>query len=168
MRPLLCCARRASVIFIVIFAFVFFSSAAHAERGPTPKELYYADAFADHYGVPRALVYAIITQESGWNPDAVSVDGAEGIMQLMPSTAARFGVENPFSLLDNLRGGVEYLSVLMGKFPDLREVVAAYYCGAHHIARSRLNYSNPGVIAYVRSVRRIYIGELDQEAADEQ
>lgn len=155
--------RRGTVILLALASVSLASRAAWAERGPTPEELYYADAFADHYQVPRALVYAIITQESGWNTSAVSSAGAEGIMQLMPGTAERFGVSNPFSLIDNLRGGVEYLAFLMRKFPDLREVVAAYYCGGHNIARSRLNYSNPAVIAYVRSVRRIYIHMLERE-----
>ena len=62
---------------------------------PTPELQYYADAYADHYGVPRALVHAIIEQESGWNPAALSNMGAAGLMQLMPKTAERYGVREP-------------------------------------------------------------------------
>src|SRR5664279_2010356 len=49
--------------------------------------VYYADAYADHYHLPRELVHAIITQESGWNQAARSSLGAIGLMQLMPATA---------------------------------------------------------------------------------
>lgn len=151
--------RTACLLVLTVLALAL-PSIAHAEHGPTPRELYYANAFADHYGVPRDLVYAIITQESGWNPRAVSSTDAEGIMQLMPATADRFGVQDRFSLVDNLRGGIRYLAVLIRKFGDLREVVAAYYCGGHPIARRHLDYSNPEVVAYVKSVRRIYVREL--------
>jgi soluble lytic murein transglycosylase-like protein len=52
---------------------------------------YYAAAYARHYGLPVEFVRAVIEQESGWRPCAVSVKGAVGLMQLMPSTAARPG-----------------------------------------------------------------------------
>lgn len=137
---------------------------AHAHAHADHQEIaYYADQFADHFGVPRELVRAIITQESGWNPNAVSSKGAIGLMQLMPATAARYQVENPLDAIDNLRGGVSYLADLSRQFDgDLRLVVAAFYVGEHPIQRRLLQYSNRDVYAYVESVRRLYSREVAQ------
>jgi soluble lytic murein transglycosylase-like protein len=128
--------------------------AAHAQDQVT---MYYANAYADHYGVPRALVDAIIEQESDWNPLAQSVKDAEGLMQLMPATAAMYGVRNRYDILENLSGGVRYLADLLNEFHgDMRLAVAAYYCGSQHILRRGLSYRNRDVVAYVQSVRRHY------------
>jgi soluble lytic murein transglycosylase-like protein len=121
-----------------------------------PDEVYYANAYADHYHVPRFLVHAIITQESGWNCRLVSNKGAMGCMQLMPKTAKKYGVRNPFSISENMSGGVKYLAELIQEFGDLRLVAAAYYAGSHRLELRGLNYSNADVTSYVRSVRRIY------------
>jgi soluble lytic murein transglycosylase-like protein len=127
----------------------------------TPALLYYADAYADHYGVPRVLVHSIISQESNWNPKATSSKGAAGIMQLMPGTALKYGVRNPYSLLENLNGGVQYLADLLKEFHgDMRLAVAAYYCGAHRLEECGLAYRNQDTIAYVEAVRRRYRYEL--------
>jgi hypothetical protein len=61
----------------------------------SPVLLYYADAYADHYHVPRALFRAIVSQESNWNPLALSDKGAMGLMQLMPATAREYDISNP-------------------------------------------------------------------------
>jgi len=127
--------------------------------------VYYADAYADHYGVPRALVHAIIAQESAWNPLAISKKKAEGLMQLMPATAAMYGVGNRFSVIENLGGGIQYLSELMSAFHgDMRLAVAAYYCGPSHILQKGLAYHNPDVLAYVEAVRARYRREVSKEA----
>src|SRR5215831_16933257 len=90
----------------------------------------WVEYFAAAYRVPVELVEAIIDEESGWNPYAVSSKGAGGIMQLMPETAIRFGVHNRFRVAENIRGGVAYLAWLSSKFKgDLRLVTAAYYVG---------------------------------------
>ncbi len=126
-----------------------------------PEIVYYANAYADHYHVPRALVHAVITQESGWNRNAHSSKGATGLMQLLPGTAARFAVRNPTAISDNISGGVQYLALLIAMFRgDLRLAVAAYYCGEHHIKQRGLNYQNPEVIAYVLAVQRLYDREI--------
>jgi len=130
-----------------------------------PEAVYYADAYADHYGVPRALVHAIIAQESAWNPLAISKKKAEGLMQLMPATAAMYGVGNRFSVIENLGGGIQYLSELMSAFHgDMRLAVAAYYCGPSHILQKGLAYHNPDVLAYVEAVRARYRREVSKEA----
>ncbi len=149
---------------VVALLFMLFAiNKAEAQRENTPSEaLYYADAYADHYHVPRELVHAIIAQESGWRRTAVSEKGAVGLMQLMPGTAQRFGVRDRNSVSDNIGGGVRYLALLLQEFSgDLRLVVAAYYCGARPLAMRGLNYSNADVVAYVKAVRRRYLKEIE-------
>jgi soluble lytic murein transglycosylase-like protein len=114
---------------------------------------YYAAA----YRVPVELVAAIIDEESGWNPYAVSKKGAAGIMQLMPATAMRYGVRNRFVVQDNIRGGVVYLAWLKQRFNgDLRLITAAYYVGESRISLRGLEYSSPDVQGYVKRVAQRY------------
>lgn len=130
-------------------------------RARNAEAVYYSDAYADHFRVPRALVRAIIQQESNWNPRAISDKGAAGLMQLMPATARVYQVQNRFSITENLSGGVRYLADLLQQFGgETRLAVAAYYCGSHRIARHGLEYANSDVVAYVEAVRRRYIREL--------
>ena len=117
----------------------------------------WAAYYAAIYHVPVELVAAVIDEESGWNPYAVSAKGAAGIMQLMPATALRFGVRNRFLVQENIRGGVAYLAWLSDKFRgDLRLVTAAYYVGEYPIALRGLDYSSPDVQRYVRWVAGRY------------
>ena len=128
-------------------------AADHAEAA------YYADAYARHYHVPAELVHAIIRQESNWNQHAISNNKALGLMQLMPGTAARFGVRNPLEMSQNVGGGVRYLHALLGQYHgDVRLAVAAYYAGEHRI--HSIQYSNAEVIRYVQEVRERYLQEL--------
>ena len=114
---------------------------------------YYAAA----YRVPVELVAAIIDEESGWNPYAVSKKGAVGIMQLMPATAMRYGVRNRFVVQDNIRGGVVCLAWLKHRFNgDLRLITAAYYVGESPIALWGQQYSSPDVHGYVQRVALRY------------
>lgn len=117
----------------------------------------WAEYYATVYQVPLDLVEAIIDVESDWNPNAISDKGAVGLMQLMPQTAARFGVRNRFHLDENIRGGVAYLAWLNQKFSgDLRLVTAAYYVGEAPILSRRLEYSSADVQGYVKRVARRY------------
>jgi soluble lytic murein transglycosylase-like protein len=117
----------------------------------------WAEYYAAMYQVPIELVAAIIDEESGWNPYAVSSKGAAGIMQLMPATAMRFGVRNRFVVQENIRGGVAYLAWLKPKFNgDLRLITAAYYVGECAISSRGLKYSSPDVQAYVKRVAQRY------------
>jgi soluble lytic murein transglycosylase-like protein len=125
----------------------------------------WAEYYATVYQVPVDLVEAIIDEESGWNPSAISAKGAVGLMQLMPRTAARFGVRNRFHLDENIRGGVAYLAWLNQKFSgDLRLVTAAYYVGEAPILSRRLEYSSADVQAYVNRVARRYRARRRQRA----
>jgi soluble lytic murein transglycosylase-like protein len=156
--------KKLTLVFVASAVFVFSVEypSAHAQ---TPETVYYADAYADHYGVPRALVHAIIAQESAWNPLAISRKNAEGLMQLMPATAAMYGVGNRLSAIENLGGGVQYLSELLTAFHgDMRLAVAAYYCGPSHILQKGLAYRNQDVLAYVEAVRARYRREVSEEA----
>lgn len=155
---------KASPLYLfAVFSFVVvMRPAAHAQDQVT---MYYANTYADHYGVPRALVDAIIEQESDWNPLAQSVKDAEGLMQLMPNTAAVYGVRNRYDNLENLSGGVRHLADLLSEFHgDMRLAVAAYYCGPRHILQRGFSYSNPDVLRYVESVRRRYQSDLRSQA----
>jgi soluble lytic murein transglycosylase-like protein len=146
-------------LFITLIAFACCSRVVYAAAADQ-ETMYYANAYADHYGVPRPLVYAIISQESGWNRSAISSSGALGLMQLMPGTAREYGVQRPFAKSDNIGGGVRYLADLLAQFGDMRLAVAAYYTGEHRIHRRGLAFQNRAVVAYVEQVRRRYRREL--------
>lgn len=118
---------------------------------------YYVSAYAQRYGVPIALVRAIVQQESGWQRCPVSSKGAKGLMQLMPETAKRLGVNDRCDIAQNISGGVRYLAWLMRRFHgDLRLVAAAYYAPEQVVANRGLNYANSDVVAYVAQVRARY------------
>lgn len=125
--------------------------------GQTASFLEVADRWADHFGVARELVRAVIEAESNWNVRAVSPAGAVGLMQLMPETAAAFGVRNRFDAAENIRGGAAYLAFLLERFDgDLRLVVAAYNAGHGRIGRAGLRYRNPETVSYARRVAHLY------------
>jgi soluble lytic murein transglycosylase-like protein len=80
--------------------------------------------------VDEAVVRAIIHAESAFNPNALSRVGAQGLMQLMPATARRFGVGNAFDASQNIAGGVQYLAWLLKRFKgDVALAAAGYNAG---------------------------------------
>ncbi|HEY5971177.1 MAG TPA: lytic transglycosylase domain-containing protein [Pseudoxanthomonas sp.] len=79
------------------------------------------------YGVDEAIVRAIIHAESSFNPLALSHAGAQGLMQLMPPTARRFGVTDSYNASQNIRGGVQYLAWLLKRFNGNLTLAAAGY-----------------------------------------
>lgn len=107
--------------------------------------------------VDAALLHAVITAESGYNPAAVSNKGAVGLMQLMPETARRYGVENSFDPAQNIHGGTRYLSDLLQMFNNNLELaVAAYNAGENAVIRH--GYSIPPyreTLAYVPKVLKL-------------
>ena len=82
---------------------------------------------AREFGVEEAVVRAIIHAESAFNPTALSRAGAQGLMQLMPPTARRFGVSDSYDAGQNIRGGVQYLSWLLRRFNGNLTLAAAGY-----------------------------------------
>ncbi len=94
-----------------------------------------ADEAAGRHGIDPLLVDSVIRVESNYNPLAVSPKGAEGLMQLIPSTARRFGVTNSFDVRENIEAGVTYLKYLLDMFGDDRLAVAAYNAGESAVIR---------------------------------
>jgi soluble lytic murein transglycosylase-like protein len=95
-------------------------------------------AAARRHGVDESVVRAIIHAESAFNPNALSRVGAQGLMQLMPATARRFGVGNAFDANQNIRGGVEYLAWLLQRFNgDLTLAAAGYNAGEGAVDKYR-------------------------------
>jgi len=86
--------------------------------------------YSAKYGISTALIKSIITAESCFNSEAVSSKGAQGLMQLMPDTAERFGVADSFDTDANIKGGTRYLKFLLEYFEDdLLDAIAAYNSG---------------------------------------
>ena len=93
---------------------------------------------AQRYGVDSNLVKAVIRAESNFNPVAQSNKNAQGLMQLIPDTSARFNVKKPFDPEQNLRGGLAYLRWLLAYFEgDVSLVAAAYNAGEGAVNRYR-------------------------------
>jgi len=110
------------------------ATGVRATRPASPAASQQYDALIDQnardYGVRADLVRAVIQVESAFNPRARSPKGAMGLMQLMPGTAAEFGVGNPYNAADNIRGGVAYLRTLLDRYgSDERLALAAYNAG---------------------------------------
>ena len=94
------------------------------------------DRIAERHEVDRDLVHSVIRIESNYNPYAISVKGALGLMQLYPSTARRFGVANAFNPAQNVDGGVRYLKYLLEHYKGDRHLaLAAYNAGEGSVER---------------------------------
>ena len=109
---------------------------------------------AEKYNIDNELIRAMIQVESGWNTDAVSNKGAQGLMQLMPRTAAMLGVDDPFDPVQNIEGGVRYISDLTDKYRgDIEKALAAYNAGPARVDSGNI----PDVSKrYVRNIMAIY------------
>jgi hypothetical protein len=112
---------------------------------------------ANRYGIPERLVTALIRAESGFNPRAVSRKGAQGLMQLMPSTASVLGVRNSFDPRENIEGGVRHLRGLLDRFPgNLSFAIAAYNAGEKAVTAYGGIPPYPETQDYVVRVLRYY------------
>ncbi|MCB9793292.1 MAG: lytic transglycosylase domain-containing protein [Alphaproteobacteria bacterium] len=87
------------------------------------------------YGVPAELIKAVCLAESGMNPNAVSKAGAQGLMQLMPDTAAELAVTDPFDPHQSIDGGARYLARQLKAFGSTRLALAAYNAGPHNVRK---------------------------------
>lgn len=113
----------------------------------------------ERFGVDPILAKAVIQVESNFNPDVVSHKGARGLMQLMPATARRFGVSSIHDPEENIRGGVEYLSILQRLFPNnLSHVLAAYNAGEGAVSRYRGIPPYQETQSYVVKALSVYYG----------
>ncbi len=95
------------------------------------------DSVAAAHGVPPQLVRAVIKVESDYQERARSRKGAMGLMQLMPDTARRFSVADPYNPRQNLEGGITYLKTLLDRFPTTSLALAAYNAGEAAVDRFR-------------------------------
>lgn len=119
-------------------------TARDAPSSPNPNPDSSASAFdsvireaASAYGVPFALIKAVIRAESSFNPHVVSHAGAMGLMQLMPATAESLNCADPFDPRDNIFAGTQYLKILGDRYNgDMNLVLAAYNAGSGAVARA--------------------------------
>ena len=112
---------------------------------------------AARYNVDPELVRAVVSTESNWNPHAVSRTGAQGLMQLVPSTAHDLGVRNAFDPQQNLDGGVRYLRMLLERYGgDLDKALAAYNAGPGAVDRAGGVPHIAETESYVRHVTATY------------
>ncbi|MBI4461218.1 MAG: lytic transglycosylase domain-containing protein [Acidobacteria bacterium] len=137
------------------------ASSADSSRQPSPTSTSrihdLIEGVAELHRVDPALIRAVVQVESNFNPFAVSPKGAMGLMQLIPTTARRFGVRNVFDPRANLDGGVRYMKYLMELFGgDLRLALAAYNAGENAVSRIGRIPSFPETRNYLRKISQLY------------
>lgn len=93
------------------------------------------DKYSKRFNLDPLLVRAVIKEESGFQPFALSTSGAMGLMQLMPGTAAGLGVNDAYNIEENIRGGTQYLSAQLDSFNDLKLALAAYNAGPNAVRK---------------------------------
>jgi soluble lytic murein transglycosylase-like protein len=122
--------------------------------------------YAQIYGVDPSLVRAVMRHESGFKTTAVSPKGAQGLMQLMPGTAALMGVKNPFDPEQNIAGGVGYLRRCLDRFQhNVPLAVAAYNAGPESVARCGAIPPYQETQAFVNNVMGAYAGPAQMKTA---
>jgi transglycosylase-like protein with SLT domain len=96
----------------------------------------FVNSASDQHRVDPDLIRSVIKAESGFNSRAVSPKGAQGLMQLMPSTASQLGVKDAFAPAENIQGGTRYLRDLLVLYNnDMAKALAAYNAGPHRVAQ---------------------------------
>jgi len=119
------------------------------------------DKAATRHNVDPNLVRALVKVESNFNPNAISRKGAMGLMQLMPQTARRMNLTNPFNPEENIDAGVRHLKELLDSYGgDVRLSLAAYNAGMGAVARSSGIPHYAETRNYVRRITEIYSGSL--------
>jgi soluble lytic murein transglycosylase-like protein len=131
-----------------------------AAGGSAPFSPLIAAAAARHH-VDPALVQAVVSAESGGDPQATSPAGAMGLMQLMPGTARSLGVSDPYDPSQNVEAGTRYLADLTRRF-GLEKGIAAYNAGPGAVARHDGVPPYRETKAYVQKVLRLY-GQFSEE-----
>lgn len=108
---------------------------------------------AEKYGMAPELIRAVVKAESNFKIDAVSVAGAQGLMQLMPATARELGVHDPFDIRQNIDGGTRYLRQMLDQFGgDIRLALSAYNAGPGNVLKYKGNVPFPETQRYVSRV----------------
>lgn len=110
---------------------------------------------AAKYNLPAELINGVIRAESNFKVKAVSLAGAQGLMQLMPETAKELGVKNPFDIAQNIDGGAKYLRKMLDRFDgNIRKALAAYNAGPGTVIKYSGRVPYPETRQYVRRVLR--------------
>jgi len=126
--------------------------------GPTTPFHDIIRAAADRYGVDADLIHCVIAIESNFNPKAISPKNARGLMQLMPQTAAQFGVRDIFDPRENIEAGTRYLKDMLARYNnDVTLALAAYNAGPERVelyGRHVPPYSE--TVKYVQRISRSY------------
>jgi len=117
-------------------------------------------AFVRYYcrrqGLDPDLIKAVIEVESGFELDAVSGKGAQGLMQIMPETGRELHLDNPFDPAHNIEAGIRYLKAMLDKFKDLRLALAAYNAGPGRVSKEGGVPSIAETERYVREILKRY------------
>ena len=128
------------------------------DRGPHQEAI---EAAASRYQIPADLVRAVIQVESGWNPQAQSVAGAVGLMQLLPETGRAMGAEDLRDAAQNIAAGTRFLRLLANRFDgDLVKVLSAYHAGGTRVLRREAT-PFAATDSYVRKVLGVYYALRD-------
>ncbi len=117
----------------------------------------WVNQIAPVYSIDPALVMAVIQAESAYNPGALSPKHAQGLMQLIPATAKRFGVKDPWNPMENIKGGVAYLNWLLRHFSgNVEWTLAAYNAGENAVDRHQGVPPYQETKAYVKKILAHY------------
>lgn len=117
----------------------------------------FVKAAANRYGVDAELISSVIAAESNFDPKAISRRNARGLMQLLPETAAQYGVANIFDPKENIEAGTHYLHDLLERYNnDLVLALAAYNAGPERVQQFGRVPPYAETVAYVRKVKRNY------------
>ncbi len=136
-----------------------------AETAQQRQVLALLQRLAPEYGVHPGLAYAVIRAESNFNPQAVSEKNAQGLMQLIPETAARFRVRKPMDPEQNIRGGLSYLRWLLAYFEgNVPLALAGYNAGEGAVERYRGVPPYPETRGYIRRIQEVF--KLQQQPFD--
>jgi soluble lytic murein transglycosylase-like protein len=131
-------------------------------KDKSPERFHRYDAHIEEaselYKIPEPLIRAVIRVESNYDPNVVSVCGAQGLMQLMPGTADRMGVKKPFDPRQNILGGTRYLRILANMFEgDVILTVAGYHAGEGNVIKYGGVPPFKTTVGYVKNVLKYYV-----------
>lgn len=137
--------------------------AATSDHAPSLEEIVLSAC--SRYGIDPDIVFSLIRAESDFDPKAVSRKGAQGLMQLMPQTSAKLGVQNPMDAAANVDGGTRYLQSLLEQYHyDLTKALAAYNAGPARVDQYHGVPPYRETITYInRIVRDLYARKIDKK-----
>ena len=134
-----------------------FVSGRWIDRSGRIRFSHHVRTFSDARKLDPRFVQAVIAVESNFNPRAVSRKGAAGLMQLMPETARRYGIDDPFDPMQNVSAGTRHLRILLDRYAgDLELTLAAYNAGETAVERHGGVPPYPETQAYVKKVLALY------------